>query len=71
MDANNMNEINSQCPYCTCQTAQVQGVAGVNDKYLVAVKCIEKNHQYTLDPNGDNTEWEQFFQSKYVEKVKS
>ncbi len=56
-----LNKINSKCPNCDCSECDVLCIIGTNDGLKVVVKCIEKNHQYTLDSKGKNTEWKKFF----------
>ena len=60
-----LNKINSKCPRCECKEADVlcKNYLG-NDKWEVVVKCLEKKHQYTLNPKSENTEWKQFFEIK-------
>jgi len=63
-----LNKIDSKCPKCDCTTADVlcKTFEGNEKKGIVKVivKCIDRNHQYTLDPDGKNSDWKQFFTEK-------
>lgn len=66
-----MNIINKKCPHCSHQKADVLAI--INGKILY--RCctgnvqLKKSCQYTTLPN-DNTDWEQFFGSETVSKLK-
>jgi len=61
-----LNKINSECPMCKCKNADVLCLTTQGKEIVVVVKCLEKNHQYILDPKGKNTEWQKFFDADTI-----
>jgi len=57
------NKITSKCPKCGSNTADVLGLATSGKNTTIIIKCIPKNHQYTLGSKDKNTKWKKFFKN--------